>query len=75
MANAVLYKRMSDLQKPILDETNQARYINQNFTYIISIFANLLVFAADVAIAKVMTTRIRYAKTLVAPVTLAATAG
>ncbi|MCJ1261903.1 hypothetical protein MMC22_001772 [Lobaria immixta] len=80
MANAVLYKRMSDLQKPILDETNQARYINQNFAYIISIFANLLVFAADVAIAKAMTTRIRGAEIggaqiLVAPVTLAATAG
>lgn len=74
MANAVLYKRMSHLQKPILDETNQARYINQNFAYIISIFANLLVFAADVAIANAMRTKIGY-KILAAPVTLAATAG
>lgn len=73
--NTSLYTYMRRLQKR-RDETNQNRSFNTKIAFGASTFANVLLVAADFAIAAVIATKIRDAGgVLAAPVTLAAISG
>lgn len=73
--NAFAYGRLHHVQKPI-DESNQKRDKNIRFAFSMSIFANLVVVAADFTLAAAIGTKISVGGiVLAAPFTLAAIAG